>query len=151
MSNLQDQIKKDLITSLKAKEESKVSVLRMLQSIIKNKEIELKKRDGLSDEEIGQLVISEIKKRNDSIESYKSGNRNDLVENEEKEIEILKKYMPEQMSEEEVGKIVEKVIADIGASSSADFGKVMGKMMAEVKGKADGNLVSKIVKEKLSK
>ncbi len=151
MSNLQDQIKKDLITSLKAKEESKVSVLRMLQSIIKNKEIELKKRDGLSDEEIGQLVISEIKKRNDSIESYKSGNRNDLVENEEKEIEILKKYMPEQMSEEEVGKIVEKVIADIGASSVADFGKVMGKMMAEVKGKADGNLVSKIVKEKLSK
>jgi len=151
MSNLQDQIKKDLITSLKAKEESKVSVLRMLQSTIKNKEIELKKRDGLSDEEIGQLVISEIKKRNDSIESYKSGNRNDLVENEEKEIEILKKYMPEQMSEEEVGKIVEKVIADIGASSVADFGKVMGKMMAEVKGKADGNLVSKIVKEKLSK
>jgi hypothetical protein len=150
MSNLQDQIKKDLITSLKAKEEGKVSVLRMLQSVIKNKEIELKKRDGLSDEEIGQLVISEVKKRNDSIESYKSGNRNDLVEKEEKEIEILKSYMPEQMSEEEVGKIVEKAINDVGAASAADFGKVMGKVMAEVKGKTDGNMVSKIVKDKLS-
>ena len=149
MPNLQDQIKKDLITSLKAKEENEVSVLRMLQSAIKNKEIEVKKRDGLSNEEIGQVVISEIKKRNDSIESYKSGNRNDLVENEEKEIEILKKYMPEQMSEEEVSKIVEKAIADTKASSAADFGKVMGKVMKEVKGKTDGNVVSKIVKEKL--
>ncbi len=151
MSNLQDQIKKDLITSLKAKEENRVSVLRMLQSAIKNKEIELKKREGLSDEEIGQVVASEAKKRNDSIESFKSGGRDELAAKEEKELEILKNYMPEQMSEEEVGKIVGKVIADTRAASAADFGKVMGKVMAELKGKADGNLVSKLVKEKLSK
>lgn len=149
MPNLQDQIKKDLITSLKAKEENKVSVLRMLQSAIKNKEIELKKREGLSDEEIEPMVASEIKKRNDSIESYKEGGRDELVAKEEKEIEILKSYMPKQMSEDEVRKIVEKAIADTKASGAADFGKVMGKVMSDVRGKTDGNVVSKIVKEKL--
>lgn len=151
MPNLSDQIKRDIITALKAKDENKTSVLRMLQSAIQNIEIEKKKKDGLSDEEIEQIVASEVKKRNDSIESYKSGGRDDLVEKEEKEIEILKNYMPEQMSEEEVEKIVEKAVADTNASSAADFGKVMGKVMGEVKGKTDGNVVSKIVKEKLSK
>lgn len=151
MSNLQDQIKKDLITSLKEKNEAKVSVLRMLQAAIKNKEIEIKKREGLSDEEIQQVVVSEVKKRNDSIESYKAGGRDELVEKEKKEIEVLKNYMPEQVSEEEITKIVEKAISDIGASSPQDMGKVMGKAMEVLKGKADGNVVSKIVKEKLSK
>lgn len=150
MPNLSDQIKKDLIKSLKEKNEAKTSVLRMLQSAIENKEIEAKKREeGLSDEEIGQVVTSEIKKRNDSIESYKSGGREEMIAKEEKEIDVLKNYMPEQLDEEEVGKIIDKAISDTGASSTADFGKVMGKAMKDLKGKADGNIVSKIVKEKL--
>lgn len=151
MPNLQNQIKKDLISALKEKNEVKISVLRMLQSAIKNKEIEVKKREeGLSDEEISQVVASEVKKRKDSVESYKSGGRDELAKKEEQEIEILKSYMPKQMPEEEVVKIVEKAIADTGASSPQDMGKVMGKAMEELKGRADGNLVSKIVKDKLS-
>lgn len=150
MSKLSDQIKKDLVTSLKEKDDSKISVLRMLQSAIKNEEIEKKKREGLSDEEIEQVVGKEVKKRKDSIESYKEGGREDLIEKEEAELNILQQYMPEQLSEEEVSAAVEKAINEIKAESMKDFGKVMGLVMKELKGRASGDLVNKKVKEKLS-
>jgi len=145
--NLLQTIDNDLKKALKAKDADRVSVLRMLKSSIHNKEIEVGKE--LSDEEIGEVVGKETRSREESVAEYKKGNRPDLVESEEKEIEILKTYLPEQLSDNEIEKIVDEVIADTGASSLADIGKVMGQVMPKLSGKADGAKVSEIVKNKL--
>jgi len=129
----------------------KRDTLRMLDSMIKNSEIEKKKReDGLSDEEIIEVAFRAIKQRRDSISQYEAGGRKDLAEKEKKEIEILSAYLPEQMSEEAVRAEVKKIISDLGVSTKSETGKVMGAAMARLKGKADGNLVKKIVEEELN-
>lgn len=143
-------IKEDLRSALKSKETEKLSVLRMLASSMKNKQIEKKKRDKLSDKEIQEVVFKEVKQRKDSISEYKKGNREDLAQKEQKEIEILNGYLSKQMSNADILNAVEKAIKSTSASSPSDMGKVMSKLMPEVKGKADGAVVSKIVKEKLS-
>lgn len=140
---LKQQIKQDLIEAMKSKDKIKVSTLRLLNSSIKN--VEIDRREELTEEEIGQIVSKEIKKRKEAIEEYKKGNRPELAEKEEKEAQILSKYMPEQMSEEEITKIVKKAIEDTGAESPKDMGKVMGKVMPQLKGKADGSLVNEVV------
>jgi len=147
--NLKEKIEKDFIEAYKAKDEDKTSVLRMVKSAIKNKEIE--KGETLSDNETESVVAKEIKQRRDSASEYKKGGRDDLVKKEEKEISILSGYLPEQLSEEEISKIVEKAVADSNASGIKDMGKVMGIIMPEIKGKADGSLVSELVKNKLNK
>ena len=146
--SLKDTIKQDYLTAYKAKEETKVSVLRMLQSNIKN--VEIDKKEELLDEDIVKVVQREIKQRRDSIESYKSGKRDDLAKKEEDELEVLVGYLPKQLSDEDVEKIVKEVISQVGANSKADFGKVMGAAMPKVAGKADGNKVSGIVNKLLS-
>ncbi len=117
-------------------------------------EEELIKKSVLTDEEILDVISSEIKKRKDAIVLYEKGNRPELADKEKKEIEILKKYLPEQLSEEELKKLVEESIAKIGKDPSASSGQVMGRIMADlmpkVKGKADNSEISKIVKELLS-
>jgi len=140
-----EKIKKDLIKALKQKDKTKVSVLRMVQSAIKNLEI-TKKREKLTREDIITIIKQQIKQRKDSIEQFKKGNRKDLAEQEEQELAILEKYMPKQMSEQEIKKIVQKIIS----SGISEFGPVMGKAMAEIKDKADGSLVKKIVEQELS-
>ncbi|MDA3840451.1 MAG: GatB/YqeY domain-containing protein [Patescibacteria group bacterium] len=151
MANLLDQIKIDLKEAMKAKEELRLSVLRMMISVIRNKEISLRKGEDvvLSDEQILEVLSSEVKKRKDSIESYKVGNREDLVEIEKNEIDIIAKYLPAQMSEEELEKIVEDVMKTKSENSTVAFGAIMGEVMARVKGKADGTAVSAMVKKKL--
>lgn len=134
---------------MKAQDKLKVSTLRLLNNAIKNAEIE--KREELKEDEIIQIVGKEIKKRKESIEEYKKGNRVDLAEKEEKEAKILSEYMPEQLSEEEIEKIVKKAIEETGAVGKQDMGKVMGKIMPEVKGKADGSLVNKVASDLLEK
>lgn len=146
---LKEQIEQDLIASMKAKEEEKLSVLRMLKSAIKNSEIQ--KQKEMEDADILGVLQNQIKSRKDSIALYEQGGRGELAEKEKREIEILAKYLPEQMSEEEVRAIISKAITETQASSMQDMGKVMGKIMPEVKGKADSSLVSQIVKEELSK
>jgi hypothetical protein len=148
MSELENKIKEDLKASLKERDELRSSVLRLLLSDIKNASIE--KRAELSDEEIIEVISRSVKKRKDSIESYKRGGREDLVKKEEDELKILQVYLPEQMSEEEIEKLVEETISEVGASSPAEFGKVMEKVMGKAKGKAEGKTASRIVKEKLS-
>jgi len=145
---LKEQIEKDYIQAMKNKDESSVSTLRMLKSAIHNGEIQKKKE--MDDAELASLIQGQIKLRKDSIELYKKGNRPELAQKEEKEVDILKQYLPEQMPEEEVRAIIKKAIADTGASGMQDMGKVMGKIMPELKGRADGSLVSNIVKEELS-
>jgi len=125
-------------------------VLRMLDAMIKNTEIEkLKKEQGLDDNEVQEVISRAIKQRKDAATQYTTGNRPELAEKENKEMEILLEYLPKQMSEEEVRKVVAEIIAKVGATSKADIGKVMGPAMGKLKGLADGNLVKKIVEEKL--
>ena len=148
MSKLETQLKDDLKTALKSEEELTVSVLRMLMADVKNTAIE--KKDDLTDEEVIKTITKAVKQRKDAIASFKEGGRDESAAKEQKEIEILQKYLPEQMSEEEVAKIIDEVVKSTGASSAANFGKVMGAAMGKLKGKADGQLVNKIVKEKLN-
>jgi len=148
---LKKQIIEDLKTAMKAGDTVKRDTLRMFDSMIKNVEIEKKKREeGLSDAEVQEVAMRAIKQRRDAAEQYKVGGREDLVEKEQAEIEVLMNYMPSQMSEAEATTEVERIIASLGATSKADIGKVMGAAMGALKGKVDGNLVKKIVEEKLN-
>ena len=148
--SLKQKIAEDLKSAMKAGETTKRDTLRMLDSMVKNVEIEKKKREaGLDDEELQEVVMKAIKQRRDAIEQYRSGGREDLVEKENAEMMVLQEYMPAQMSEEEVSVEVKKIIDETGATSKAEIGKVMGMAMGRLKGKADGNLVKKMVEEKL--
>jgi len=148
--SLKQKISDDLKSAMKSGDTLKRDTLRFLDSAIKNVEIEKKKKEeGLNDEEIQEVIARSVKQRKDSITQYEAGGRADLAEKEKKEMEILMAYMPAQMSEEEVKEAVKKVIAETGASSKSEMGKVMGAAMAKLKGKADGNLVKKIVEEEL--
>lgn len=148
--SLKQKITQDLLAAMKSGDNLKRDVLRMLDAMIKNTEIEkLKKVEGLSDSEVQEVIGRAVKQRKDAAVQYTAGHRPELAEKENKEIEILLTYLPKQMSEAEVRKIVEEIIAKIGASSKSDIGKVMGPVMGKLKGLADGNLVKKIVEEKL--
>jgi len=148
---IKDTIQQDLTKALKEKDQVKSSLLRFINSEIKNEEIAKKKRDkGLSDEEVQKVIARQLKQIKDSIESFKAGKRDDLVKEEEQKVEILSVYLPEQMSEQELEKIIDQVIKDANASSVSDFGKVMGQVMAKTQGKADGQKVNELVKKKLS-
>ena len=147
---LKQKILEDLKSAMKAGDTAKRDTLRMLDSMIKNSEIEKKKREeGLSDEEVQEVIARAIKQRRDSASQYISGGREDLAQKENAEIEILSVYMPAQLSEQEARAEVLKIIAEVGAVSKSEIGKVMGKAMADLKGKADGNLVKKIAEEEL--
>ena len=147
--NLRDKIKNDLKDAMKSGNNMIRDVLRVLNSDFKNLEIDSKKE--LKDTDVIKVIKKNIKSRKDSIEQYKKGNREDLVIQEENELKILEKYMPEQMSEEEIRKIVIGVINRSEASNASDFGKVMGVAMKETDGNVDGGIVSEIVKEELNK
>ena len=147
MENLKQKIKNDLNESLKEGDEISRSVLGMVLAAIMNKE--LAKAKEITSEEIMEILFLEAKKRRESISAFEKGNRQDLVEKEKKELAILQKYLPEQMSEEELKKIVRQVIEKTGAKGIKEMGKVMKEIASQIKGRADGSLVSKIVKELL--
>ncbi len=148
--------KQDLQSELKqamlAKDSVKTSVLRMVISAIGYAEIQ-KGGAGYeaTDEDVMAVIQKEAKQHKDSIEQFKNAGRNELVEKEEVELKILEQYLPAQMDETEVRKLVVDAIAKSGATSAADMGKVMGVLMPQVKGKADGGLVSRVVREELAK
>ena len=149
--NLKEKIANDLKEALKNRKEVELSVLRMLQSAIRNKEIEQRKKDGLTDEEVIQVILSEIKKRREAIEGYTKGKRQDLVEREKAELEVLKSYIPKQLEEGEIREEVRKAIDELDIKTSSDFGKLMKTLMPRLKGKAEGSLISKIAKEEIEK
>ncbi len=154
---LKAQIQQESTEALKSKDQFKLGVLRMLLAAIFSKEKEKKYKEKLegdvqfSDEEIITVITSEIKKRKDAAALYDQGNRPELAENENKEIEVLKKYLPEQLSAEELDKMIKESVAKVGASEMKDMGKVMADLNPKIKGKADSGEVSKIIKELLSK
>lgn len=148
---LKQKLQEDLKQSILAKDETKKSVLRMLLSAINYFEIQ-KGGAGYeaTDEDVMSVLQKEVKQHQDSIEQFKNAGRQELVDKETKELEVLKTYMPAQISEEEIKKIVDQTIQEVSASSIQDMGKVMASLMPKLKGKADGSLISKIVKETLS-
>lgn len=147
---LQEQIASDLKGAMKAGNEVAKSALRMLQAEFVRKEIELgKKGQGLSDDEALHIVAREVKKRKESIAAYQKGAREDLVAQEERERAILEKYMPSQLSDEELEAVVRKVLETQGAPGPGDMGRVMQGVMAEVRGKADGTRVRAVVEKLL--
>ena len=146
--SLKERLKADMKEAMKAKDKVKLSTIRMINSLIKNAEIE--KRGELTDEEIIQLLMKYAKQRKESIEMYEKGGRQDLVEKEKAELAIVESYLPRQMSEEEIREIVKQTIEEVGASSVKDMGKVMKAVMPKVKGRADGSVVNRIVKELLT-
>ena len=148
---LKQQLKDELKQSMLARDSVKTSVLRMVISAIGYYEIQ-KGGAGYeaTDEDVLSVIQKEAKQHKDSIEQFKNGGRDELVEKEEGELKILEGYLPEQMGEDEIRKLVTEAIAQTGASSAADMGKVMGALMPKTKGKADGSLVSKIVREQLA-
>ena len=144
-------LQEELKQSMLAKDDLKTSVLRMLLSAINYFEIQ-KGGAGYTatDEDVISVISSQAKQRKDSIEEFKKAGRQELADKEKKELEILQVYMPAQMSEEEVKKLVDEAVSQTGATTMADIGKVMGALMPKVKGKADGNLVSTLVKQALT-
>jgi uncharacterized protein len=144
---LTEQITNDLRAAMKAREQVKVATLRMVQTSIKNAEVD--KRHPLSDEETLEVLAKEAKRRRESITAYEDANRPDLAEKEASELAVLEAYLPEAMSDEELGKLVDEAIAESGATDAKQMGAVMKVLMPKVKGRADGNAVSAMVKQKL--
>jgi len=143
-----DDIQNDLKQAQLARDVVKVSTLRLLLSEIKN--VEIAKGQSLAEQDIISVVQREIKKRKEAAVGFRSGNREESALKEEAEAKVLETYLPTQISVEELTKIVEETITELGASSVADIGKVIGAVMGKVKGKTDGGSVSAMVKEKLS-
>ena len=148
--SLRDKIPEDLKTALRQREEVDLRVLRMLQSALKNREIE-KNKEELTDEEVIGVIATEIKKRREAAKEFEKVGRPDAAADETAEAEVLLRYMPEQMGEDEIRTLVSEVIAQTGAEGMKDMGKVMKELMPKVKGKADGSVVNKLVKEELEK
>jgi hypothetical protein len=160
---LKEKLQKELNEALKSGDQLKRSVLGMLMTAIKNRELakrqqlskavteiaELEKQSQATDDEVLEAAASETKKRREAIEQFEAGGREDLAQKEKSEMDILAAYLPEQASEEEIRAEVQKTIADLNAQGPKDMGKIIGAAMAKLKGKADGGTVSKIAKELL--
>src|SRR4030042_243188 len=154
--SLKEKIQSELNLSIKGNKPLAVSVFRELLAAFVNKEKEKRfkskeeKEALLTDEEAMEVIAFEAKKRKESIVEFEKGNRKDLADKEKEELAILSAYLPEQMPEEEIRKLVKEAIEKTGASEMKDMGKVMQELMPQVKGKADGNLVGQLVKEFLA-
>ncbi len=145
--SLLDTLKSDMIKAMKARDKDTLSVVRMLKAAVQNEQIEVG-HDLTPDEEIG-VLNREYKQRKESLAEFKKAGRDDLIEKTQAEMKVVEKYLPKQLSDEEVKAKVEEIIKQLNASSMKDFGKVMGASMKALKGQADGQLVNKTVKSLL--
>lgn len=147
---LEEKILDDFKKAMKDKDALKVSTLSFLRSELKNTAID-KRKQALDDAEAITVIKKQIKQRQDSIDKFKQGNRQDLADKESRELEILKLYLPQGVSEEEIRAAVDEVVKTAGASSAQDMGKVMKELLARFAGRADNKLVSELVRERLAK
>lgn len=147
-----DQIQSDMKQAMKARDTDRLTVLRSLKAKLLEKEISVRKEGegSLGEEEIVDVLMKAAKQRKESIEQFEQGGRDELAEAEKKELAIIESYLPTMMEEEEVRALVAKRIEELGASGPQDMGRVMGVLMGELKGKAEGGLVSRVVKEQLT-
>lgn len=137
----------DMKDAMRAKDADRLSAIRMLVSSLKNKQIDL--RRDLTEEEITAVLATEAKKRREAAESFRAGDRVELAEKEEAELRVIEEYLPKQLTEAEVGAIVDELIASTGAAQKSDMGKVMGPLMGRIKGQFDGGRAKEIVMSKL--
>jgi hypothetical protein len=145
-----EKINQDITAAMKAKDEARLSALRMMKTALKNKELEKDKGEGLSDAEAIKVLQSLLKQRRDSIEQYTKAGRQELADKEAAELKIIEEYLPAALDEAAIGNIVEATIAEMGASSPQQMGLVMKAVMAKLAGQTvDGKVVSAIVKTKL--
>lgn len=144
---LMEQLTADMKDAMKQGEKERLSVIRLVRGAIRQAEIDGKKT--LSDDEIIDVLTKEVKMRRDSIEEFERGGRTDLVDKTKSEIAVLIPYLPEQLSTDEIKKIVKNAVAEVGATTAKDMGKVMGILMPRLKGRADGKLVNEIVRSLL--
>jgi len=146
---LKEKIINDLKNAMKRGNQTIVSVLRMALSAIRNKEIE-KRIENLGDGEVQEILATEARKRKEAILSFEQGERMDLAKKEKSELVVIKAYLPKEVSIDEIKKVVQETISNTGAEGSKDMGKVMGSVMATLKGRTDGSLVQRVVKEMLT-
>jgi uncharacterized protein YqeY len=146
--SLEERLVEEMKQAMKSNDKLRLSTIRMIRSGSKNKEIELRKK--LEDEDIVKVIQVMVRKGEESVEQFQAGGRVDLVEKEIREIEILKSFLPQPLSQEEILKIIDQSIQETQASSSKDIGKVMKSVIPKIGGKADGKLINQLVKEKLS-
>ena len=147
--SLSERVRSDLTKAMKADDKVRVSTLRMLLAELHNEEIELGRQ--LRDEDAGRIVRKAVRQRQESIKEFSRGGRDDLVKAEEQELAVLREYSPKMMEEEVIEQYADEAIAEVGASESKDLGRVMAALMPKLSGKADGAIVNRIVREKLSK
>ncbi len=149
---LKEKIKEDMKTAFKAGDAGTRGTLSLLLSVVQNREIEKRAKTGeaeLTDEEVVSAISSEIKKRKDAVTQYQAAGRAESAASEQAEMEILMRYMPEQMSEDDVKKLITQAIEETGAKDAKDMGKVMGQVSKKTKGTFDGSRLSALVKEML--
>lgn len=147
--SLEEQLNQDLKQAMRNKEKLRLSVIRMVKASLQNEAIHLGV-NSLSEAEELTILSRELKQRNESLQEVTDLGRTDLIENLEKEIDILHDYMPQQLSEEELETLIKNTINELGVTSKKDFGKVMGVLMPKVKGKTDGSKVQQLVQQQLS-
>lgn len=145
---MRERILEDLKSAMKAQDKELLSVIRMVKGAIQMEELD--KKHELSDDEVITVISKQIKTRKESIEEFKKGNRQDLIEQTESEIDILNKYMPEQLSEEEVNKIIDDIFVEVKPTSIRDMGKIMGAASSKLNGRADKSYISTYIKNKLN-
>ena len=146
-----DTVKKDLVAAMKAGDKFRLNVIKMLKSALMNEEINLGGNgSGLTDDQVLAVIKREVKKRNSSIEEYTKYGKDDVVEELKKEVEILSVYLPEEMSDEELSRHVDEIIAEVGAESVKDMGRVMKELTAKYGSAIDMSKASGIVKSKLN-
>lgn len=147
---LADQIQSDLKTAMKARDTQAVAALRMVLARIKETRVSAGHGDEVTDEEVQTLIGREAKRRTEAAQAFSDAGRDELAAKEEAELAILQRYLPQQMSDDELTAVIDETIAATGASSAGDFGKVMGAVMPKVKGHADGARVNALVRERLA-
>ena len=149
--SLKDQISDDIKTAMKAKDKVRLETVRSIKKVILEREssVRAKGQESLTEEQEMEILVQQAKQRRDAIAQYQKAGRDDLAEGEAAELAIIETYLPAQMSDDEIGAVIESIIAKVGAASPRDMGKVMGPAMKELKGKADGKKVQELVKAKL--
>jgi uncharacterized protein YqeY len=146
--NLNERLNEDMKQAMKSGDKFALGVIRMIRSSVKN--VEIDQRRTLSDDEVLDILNREIKQRKDALQEFEKAGRDDLAENAKAEIEVIQRYMPQPLTEQELQAVVQETIREVGATSKSDMGKVMSALMPKVKGRADGRLVNETVQRFLS-
>jgi uncharacterized protein YqeY len=149
--SLKDRISEDIKLAMKAKDKVRLETVRSIKKVLLEKEVSVRPsgQDSLTPEQELEVLTQQAKQRRDSIEQYRNGGRDDLADKEAQELAIIETYLPKQLSDEEIGAVVDEIIASVGATTVKDLGKVMGAVMQQLKGKADGKKIQTMVKSKL--